>query len=269
MLNILGYDGTTVAQLQPNEVAGWLQQAGARLWLKATAPSAEETAWLKATFSLPPAAAEGLPTTAATLNPTPRFINGHLPLLSGHNLTFTLGSHFLFTVQKEAEVLRPLTDLWQMYQQDLSRWPYGLDYLLYQLLQALMTIPPVEWQNSYAALKQSPTVTPPFPLTETAHQLHTWHYFLQQWHSLTGQLAQLEHPVLDSNTRHQFQQLQHQLATQSDEVTLLQNWLGQHQQQQQAEQSQQTLTSQQRLFWLAAAILIVLIIQLVAQLFVH
>lgn len=267
MLDILGYDGTTVVQLQPDEVAGWLQQAGARLWLKATTPSVEETAWLKTTFALPASTLEAWPAAAAILSPTSRLINGHLPLPDGYNLAFSLGTHFLLTVQKEAVVLQPLTDLWHTYQQDLSRWPYGLDYLLYQLLYVLMNLPAAAQQTVYDGLKQPPTSPAPFPLAEKAHQLHTWHHFLQQWHSLVNQFAHLEHHLLDKNIRHQFQELQQQLAAQGDKIRLLQNWLGQYQQQQQVEQTRQTQNGQQRLFWIAAAILIILIIQLVASLF--
>ncbi len=266
MLNILGYDGTTVAELQPDEVAGWLQQAGARLWLKATNPTDEELAWLKATFALSALAQTDWPPAAASLTTTPRLINGYLPLPDGPHLAFTLGGYFLLTVQKEAEASRPQTDLWNLYHQDLSRWPYGLDYLLYQLLGALMTLPAAAPENTYAVLSQSPTSSAPWPLAQKAHQLHTWHHFLQQWHSLVNQLTHLEHHLLDNNTRHQFQQLRQSLAAQSDEVTLLQNWLGQHQQQQQVEQFRQTRHNQQRLFGIAAAILLVLIIQLVVLL---
>lgn len=266
MLNILAYDGTTVAQLQPNEVAGWLQQAGARLWLKAINPTTEELAWLKATLALSTPAQGNWPAAAASLNATPRFISGTLPLPDAPPLAFTLGAYFLLTVHQETEALRPQTDLWNLYHQDLSRWPYGLDYLLCQLLGTLMTLPAAASQTTYAALSQPPASSTPWPLAQKAHQLYTWHHFLQQWHSLANQLAHLEHHLLDDNTRHQFQQLQQSLVAQGDEITLWQNWLAQHQHHQQVERFQQTRHSQQRLFWIAAAILLVLIIQLVVLL---
>ena len=247
MLSILGYDGTTITLLKPTAIAGWLSQAGAKIWLDAQATTGEENAWLQQVFSLPQPRGEGWPNAAASLHPTPRFITGHLPLHPDHALDFYLGHTFLLT--SHSQELPPLTQLWQTYQNDMSRWPYGLDYLLYQLLHHLTTLPTTTRQTYQEKLALGPEDQPDKSLLSLAHQLQRQKYHLQQAIRLVDPLSQLTHELLDANTNHQYAQLQQQLIAQVEEINLWQNGLALHQQQYQTQQNDQIQAQLRRLFW--------------------
>lgn len=253
MLEILGYDGTTITPLDREAVAEWLAQAGARLWLRGMAPTAEELTWLKQSFSLPTVEKEVWPAAAAYLHPTPRFIFGHLPLPQNDTLRFYLGQQIIIT--QESERLRPLDPLWQLYQTDLSRWPYGLDYLLYQLLHQLLSNSLSELNRLHSiGASPSPTISP-LVLAQEIHQMHRWQHNLSQWQTLTQALARLEHSWLDANTNHQFAQLHQQITTHQQAAALTRTWLEHHLAQQ---TRQQTTLYQRRLLWLTGLILLVL-----------
>lgn len=247
MLSILGYDGTTIALLEPANMAGWLNQAGAKIWLDVQAPSVEEMAWLQAVFSLPRLMGEGWPVAAAALHPTPRWITGHLPLYPATHLDFYLGQSVLLTTHPDP--LPHLSQLWLTYQQDMSRWPYGLDYLLYQLLQQLTIIPPTTRQTIQASLSISTDDRPGALLLELTHQLHTQKHHQQQAQLLIAQLTQQPHDLMDANTRHHCQQLHQQITAQIEEINLWQNWLAVHQQQYQIYQNRQTQKQLRYLLW--------------------
>ena len=64
------------------------------------------------------------------------------------HLDFYLGQSVLLTTHPDP--LPHLSQLWLTYQQDMTRWPYGLDYLLYQLLHHLTTLSPAIRQTIQA-----------------------------------------------------------------------------------------------------------------------
>lgn len=245
MITILGYDGTTVATLALAEITPWLSQAGARIWVNVPDPTPAEDKQVREAFSLPLLTVDDGPIAAAYLHPTPRFIIGQFPLASRQTLTFYLGRQLLVTSHNGD--LLPLRDLWHMYQQDLSRWPYGLDYLLYQLCAAEMVLPQPAAADIHAALSPLlPAST--IPLSHHQHQLHTWLYHLQQWHKLVQHLAQEKHELLDANTRHGFQNLAHHIQAETEKVRLWQGWLSAQQQNQQEQEAQRTQQHLNRLF---------------------
>lgn len=265
MLSILGYDGTTITSLEPTAIAGWLNQAGAKIWLDAQEATDEERAWVYQVFSLPQEKGEGWPVAAAFLHPTPRLISGHLPFYPVHSLDFHLGNAFLLTIHPQE--LPALTSLWHIYRQDLSRWPYGLDYLLYQLLQQLTIFPTTTQKMVQEKLQSFPDDQSAVPLLSLAHQLHGQKFYRQQALNLVEQLAHLDHAFMDANTGHHCQQLRQQLNAQVEEINLWQNWLTIHQQQYQLQQNHQTQERLRRLFWLIligflACLLIIILLAL-------
>ena len=247
MLSILGYDGTTIALLEPAIIAGWLNQAGAKIWLDVQAPTTEEMAWLQTVFSLPRLTGEGWPVAAAALHPTPRWITGHLPIYPTTHLDFYLGQSVLLTTHPDP--LPHLSQLWLTYQQDMTRWPYGLDYLLYQLLHHLTTLSPAIRQTIQATRFTLTEDQPDTPLLHLAHQLHSQKYHQQQAQWLMAQLAQPPHDLMDATTRHHCQQLHQQITAQIEEINLWQNWLAVHQQQYQTHQNRQTQKQLRYLLW--------------------
>ncbi|MBP7999942.1 MAG: hypothetical protein KA314_03685 [Chloroflexi bacterium] len=261
MLAIMGYDGTVVTSLQGTEVQGWLQQAGARIWINLEHPTKAEEQEVRTFLTWPPLNGAGWSPAAAYLHPTPRFITGYIPLPPHNSLIFCLGPQFLYTQQQDE--LRPLSLLWHTYQQELKRWPYGLDYLLYQLLDQLATTSLATLETYRAELTQPPPHTTPLPLTHRAHHLASLNYELQQWHSLSGQLAVLTHELLDANTNYHCRELQRRIAAQKEEVILLQNWITIHQQEAQTHQTQQTQRWLHLIVWLLVAWILIYLIMTV------
>ncbi|MCL4868483.1 MAG: hypothetical protein KJ063_05925 [Anaerolineae bacterium] len=251
MLEILGYDGTTITLLDQEAVGEWLAQAGARLWLRGSALTEAELTWLKQYFSLSMGAKEEWPAAAAFLHPTPRFIIAQLPLPTGTPLRFWLGQSVLIT--QEEERLRPLDPLWQLYQTDLSRWPYGLDYLLYQLFTHLLPLTTNELNRLHSLGESSSLTAAPQVLAQGIHQMAHWQHNLSQWQQLTQALARLEHPWLDTNTAHQFAHLHQQITAHQQAAALTHTCLEHHLTQQ---TRQQTALYQRRLLWLTGLILL-------------
>lgn len=262
MITILGYDGTATTILSPEEVTAWLVRAGARVWVNLMNPTTTETEQLHQAFALPFFTREEGSIAAAYLHTTPRFIIGHIPLEYHPPLTFYLGKQFIITICKET--LAPLNDLWLTYQQDLSRWPYGLDYLLYQLCHEYMTLPREAAANIHETL--STTIqTSDIPLPHHTHQLSTWQYYLHQWHQLTQHLATEKHELLDANTQYQFQILSERIQTEADKVTLWQGWLITKQQKLQAQQVQHTQQLLNRLFWVGILLCVLMLLTLIVN----
>lgn len=262
MITILGYDGTATAALSLEEVTAWLVRAGARVWVNLMNPTTAETEQLYQTFALPLFTQDEGPIAAAYLHTTPRFIMGHIPLESEQTLTFYLGKQFILTSYHER--LYSLDDLWHSYQQDLSRWPYGLDYLLYQLCCESMALPLEAAANIHETL-HSTIQTSDIPLSHHTHQLSTWHYYLHQWHQLTHRLATEKHELLDANTQHQFQILDKRIQAKTDKVILWQGWLTAKQQKLQAQQVQHTQHLLNRLFWVGILLSVLMLLTLIVS----
>jgi Mg2+ and Co2+ transporter CorA len=227
MIEILGYDATAVQPLTPAQIADWLRQTGACLWLKATAPKATE--WQQAAnpfnFRRHNVADVSRPEQPLYLDVYSRYIFLGWPALklADGRLAVTplyifLGNNFVVTVQ--ADAVTAVDQTWRHYQAEARPWQYGPDQLVQSIVRQL--------SDELLALWSQQTALPALSLPPAANQLEALYRQQQEAVRLRQQLTvqqnilaplgETEHDLVDANVRHALRRQRQQATSLAGQV---------------------------------------------------